>query len=367
MKKIFTFLVILCVNGKTFSQSCKSLGCAKAQTGLVIDGTLPDIFVADNGDVPGSCFVGKTYKQVFWEYFYSTTGGDFVQTFTETAGGTTLDLDYVVFDIGTTAPTDGCPSSVAAWTELNCNYSGARPTGPGNADDNNNDGNDGSNTLTTIAGHYYAIAIVSAGTFSSSFDASAPTLGGLPLDASNCVNLIALPVDFKTFNASLKNCAASLSWNVENESNLKAYEVESSVDGKTFNTIATVQPTNGSGGKTYSFQQENVTPGKVYYRIKMIDLDGKFTLSKIITLNVDCSQIKFGVYPNPVTDVLNVNIPGNEQTKVVARLFDINGKLIYTGNMTVGTNKIPMGIYSKGIYLLRLVSDTETRNIKVVK
>ena len=86
----------------------------------------------------------------------------------------------------------------------------------------------------------------------------------------------------------------------------------------------------------------------------MVDIDGKFEYSKIIALKLDCSQSSTFVYPNPVTDILNVNITNAQNNIISARIFDSYGKLIYNGQMISGTNTINMTNFSKGIYLLRL-------------
>ena len=98
----------------------------------------------------------------------------------------------------------------------------------------------------------------------------------------------------------------------------------------------------------------------------MIDVDGKFEFSKIIAMKLDCSQSSVFVYPNPVTDILNVNIT-NSQNNVTADLFDQNGKRMYSGKLISGTNLIDMTKFAKGIYLLTLKNNTETKNIKIIK
>jgi len=369
MKKIFTFLLVLLFisSAKIFSQSCVSLGCASAHTAVTTDGTLPSIPVVAIGDVPGTCYVGAPsgYKQIFWEFFFSPLGGDFVQGFTESAGGTALDIDYVTYDIGLTAPTTSCPVDITGWTELDCINVGStgQTTGPGQPAPEGN-------TLTTIAGHYYAIAIViwqgvsNGGAASYQFDASAPTLGGAALTVANCVN-IALPVKLSSFTARANNCAVSLNWTSEIESDFNNYEVQYSADGKDFATIASLPAQTTS--RNYSFQQNNPPQGKAYYRLKMVDMDGKLDYSKTIAMKLDCGNRQVFVYPNPVTDVLNINITNSQDHSTRAKLFDANGRLIYSNNMISGTNTVNMVNYPKGIYLLQLINTTEVQNLKIIK
>jgi hypothetical protein len=370
MKKNFTFLSLLLIIsfGKLFSQSCISLGCASAHTAVTTDGNLPSIPVLDPGvDPPGTCYVGAPsgYKQIWWEFFFSPAGGDFVQGFSESAGGTTLDLDYVAYDVGTTAPLITCPIDITGWTELDCINIGsaAQTTGPGQP------GGQG-NTLTTTALHYYAIAIVvwqgvsNGGAASYQWDASAPTLGGLPLTIANCVD-IALPVKLSSFTARANNCTVNLNWTADIETDFSNYEVQYSSDGKDFTTIASLPPQATS--RNYSFLQNNPPQGKAFYRLRMVDIDGKSEFSKTIAMKLDCGNRQVFVYPNPVTDVLNINISNSQDNSTRAKLFDANGRLIYSNNMVSGTNTINMANLPKGIYLLQLINTTEVQNLKIIK
>ena len=56
------------------------------------------------------------------------------------------------------------------------------------------------------------------------------------------------------------------------------------------------------------------------------------------------------VYPNPVSEVLNIEVSGQLNFKY--SLFDLNGKLI-----TTATNEetIKLNSFSKGIYLLEIL------------
>ena len=364
MKRIFTFLLALLLLSfeKTFSQFCVSLNCAASHTGLTADGTLPDRPGAELG---GACYAGANYKQVFWGFFLST-GGNFGQTFTPTAPLNGLDLDYFVYDIGTTAPALTCPVDPTAWTIILCSNAGTNDvaTGPGL---------DG--VAATTAGDYYAVAIVSwqgtsnGGIASYTFDIGTPTLdaGGGPvaLTGANCPAIL-LPVKLSSFNTRVNNCIVNLNWTSVNESDFKNYEVQYSHDGSNFNTIADIAAAGTNTDQKYSYQDINPKQGKVFYRLKMVDIDGHSEYSKTIAMRLDCSKAQLFAYPNPVKDILNVNIT-NSQSLTTAKLFDNNGKLIFTGKLISGTNTINMGNFAKGIYLLQLVNNEQVQNLKIIK
>ncbi|HEY2721309.1 MAG TPA: hypothetical protein VGI82_06275, partial [Chitinophagaceae bacterium] len=151
MKRISTFLLALLLlsYGKEFSQadSCKILGCAADYGVQTTNNALADL---PNG-YPGTCYAPFNYKQVFWQFFFSPTASTYTQTFTPGASAVPLDIDWVAYDIGSTAPTISCPVDHSTWTEVACNIAGNNgdPAGPGT---------DG--ILATTAGEYYAIGII---------------------------------------------------------------------------------------------------------------------------------------------------------------------------------------------------------------
>ncbi len=359
MKKIYPLILLAFLYGKGFSQRCVSLGCAKQYTGIATDGA-----ISDSNIVSGlGCYDGYGLRQIFWEFFFSPSGGDFTQTFTPTSG-TDLALNYVIFDEGTAAPSSvACPVDASTWTQLACDIIDHpnQPSGPGLF----------GVTATTTGGHYYAIAIInwqgiSDGDDSSyTFDLSVPQLGGVDLDAGNCPGV--LPVNLSSFTGDIKNCVVDLNWVAQLQSNFKNYEVQTSADGLHFQTVSIISGKTQGVDQQFSYQDLNPKQGGNFYRLKMIDIDGKIAYSKIVSLNSTCNKNVVSTYPNPVHGILTVNIPDSPNGLTIARLYNSSGKLVYSGTLQNGINSIDMSKYSRGVYLLNLKNSSETQNIKVVK
>ncbi len=111
--------------------------------------------------------------------------------------------------------------------------------------------------------------------------------------------LAALPVQLLGFTATLNdNGLAKLNWETAQEINLRQYEIERSADALNFEKIAILPATNKN---SYSYIDGKAMFGQNYYRLKMIDLDGKFAYSKTksveITANTICT-----IWPNPSQD-----------------------------------------------------------------
>jgi hypothetical protein len=359
MKKIYPLILLAFLYGKGFSQNCVSLGCAAAHTGLATNGTLTPIPATNLG-----CYNPYNYTQIFWEFVYSPSGGDFTQTITPTSG-TNLALNYVIFDEGTAAPSSvGCPVDASTWIQIACDLIDHpnQPSGPGLF----------GVTATTTAGHYYAIAIINwqsttdgTGDASYTFDLSTPQIGGVDVDASNCPGT--LPVSLSSFTATSANCVVNLNWVAQLQSNFKNYEVQTSPDGLHFQSLAIIAGKNQGVDQKFSYQDINAKPGDNFYRLKMTDADGKIAYSKIVSLNSTCNRTIVLTYPNPVRGILTVNIPNSPNGITVARLYSGSGKLVYSGTLQNGINSIDMSKYSGGLYLLNLKNSSESQDIKIVK
>ena len=365
MKKNYLLLLFLFAFSlsKGFSQACISLGCAANYGTQTTDGTLADVTWPLG--VP-SCYAGFPTKQVFWQFFKST-GGNYSQTFTPTSGANS-DIDWIVYNMNatpasTTVTCAAVATNLAAWTEITCGttYTPATATGPGL---------DG--VVPTTNGNYYAVAIIvyqgpSTGDPASfTFTVGTPQLAAVNLTSANCDAV--LPVKLTSFNAKVSSCAVNLDWTAASEANFKNYEIQYSSDGLRFQTIGSVAGTIQQGSsQKYSYQVSNPQQGKTYFRLKLTDIDGKYEFSKIIALKLDCTKSSIFVYPNPVTDVLNINLTNSENKATTASLFDNSGRLIYTELLKSGTNVINMEKFAKGIYMLRVKNNQETQNIKIVK
>jgi hypothetical protein len=73
------------------------------------------------------------------------------------------------------------------------------------------------------------------------------------------------------------------------------------------------------------------------------------------------------VFPNPVNDLLYIDIASLLDNNTTGSLFDVNGKLIYSGKLVIGTNTIDMTKFTNGVYLLKISNKFQLEYIKVVK
>ncbi|MBK9543343.1 MAG: T9SS type A sorting domain-containing protein [Bacteroidetes bacterium] len=176
---------------------------------------------------------------------------------------------------------------------------------------------------------------------------------------------ILLPVELISFTGENIGEKNMLHWTTASELNNQYFQLEHSIDGISFLPF---ERKSGAGNNTSLLSYEAVDmhpPGKIsYYRLKQVDYDGKFSYSSIIAIEMKGSTSNVFLFPNPVTDVLNIllNDVGNENVSVIIQ--DVSGRKISTQEETVsdGSTRLTLStdaLSSGSYYLTILNSDSE--------
>lgn len=174
-----------------------------------------------------------------------------------------------------------------------------------------------------------------------------------------------LAVTLKSFNGSLVNGYAKLSWSTASEINAKGFEIEKSADGKIFTNIGSLAANNKPS--TYEFSDPTKLAGLQYYRLRFINKDGSYNYSSNVALNSKVA-IKLGVYPNPVVSTAIIYHPqavANASLKVIA----INGKTIATYPVQIGATETTINVSSlvKGSYIVSFENNSTRVTTQFVK
>lgn len=116
-----------------------------------------------------------------------------------------------------------------------------------------------------------------------------------------------LPVKLISFTAMTNEKHVLISWTTSEETNGDYFLVQHSVDGKQWHEIGKVKATGESRvDKTYSFEHDSPVNGDNFYRLKMVDQDGSFALSRVRNIHYKGESV-LTMHPNPVSDWLTVN------------------------------------------------------------
>jgi Secretion system C-terminal sorting domain len=76
------------------------------------------------------------------------------------------------------------------------------------------------------------------------------------------------------------------------------------------------------------------------------------------------------IYPNPVSDYLNIEYKFDTEQKIHRELYSLKGKLLYNDKTEIvgeQTDKIDMTKYKQGLYILHQTIGTETKENKIIK
>ena len=172
-----------------------------------------------------------------------------------------------------------------------------------------------------------------------------------------------LPVNLQSFDASINNCVSKINWRSNTEDNLKSYSLEYSNDGTKYNSFYEV---NAKGNNNSYNTEHKAAEGKVFYRLKSVDFDGKYEYSKIISLNIICNKNWAVIYPNPTTQIINVNISTLNKLPTTVVLYDAMGKKILSQLLQNGINKIDVSKIALGIYTLTFSENTGIKNSSII-
>ena len=181
-----------------------------------------------------------------------------------------------------------------------------------------------------------------------------------------------LPLNLLSFEAKLNpENLVELNWQTTAEQNLSHFEIERSLDGKLFEQFGKTNANNNNGEKNlYEYYDRKPTEFAnsvknrgIFYRLKMIDFDAKFSYSPIryVKLKENFATI---LYPNPSGKTVFLKVQNAPNT--VIKVFDLQGKLLPINKDVINDNELKISLLdaSVGVYLVNIQSNTETRILK---
>ena len=176
------------------------------------------------------------------------------------------------------------------------------------------------------------------------------------------VEEIVLPVDFTKFNATNRTNRVKLAWQTASEINNDRFEIERSTDAVRYETIGAVKG-NGNSLKLndYTFEDESPLTGINYYRLKQIDIDGRFEYSDMVSVEMDRSSIL--IIPTSTYDFVTVNTEA--QSSIILR--SVNGQVMNQQSNSEGNFTVEMAHYPQGIYYLTINMNGSIQTEKVVR
>ena len=157
----------------------------------------------------------------------------------------------------------------------------------------------------------------------------------------------------------------AIEWITSTELDADYYILERAFGNEDFQAINRVDAKGSSSAETlYSYDDNDIREAGVYtYRLQLVSNDGSSSYGDVISVNVRRTVAidpSITVYPNPVKDVVNVDVVKGESDVVSIKMFDLTGKVINITNLNVNagahnaTLQFSVGELPRATYILRI-------------
>jgi len=189
-----------------------------------------------------------------------------------------------------------------------------------------------------------------------------------PVIEQACAALGTLPISLLSFTATRSNANVLLKWQTVTEENSRGFSIERNIGNNIWQAIGYVstKAVNGNSNSTLSYEYSDLNNAKgiTQYRLRQLDLDGKYSFSPTRSVRAVGQKGKTIVYPNPSMDG-KINVVFSDlSTPHDVSISDLNGRIIRTWKAVV--NNIQIDNLSSGFYTVRII-DTETGEQTVEK
>ena len=187
-----------------------------------------------------------------------------------------------------------------------------------------------------------------------------------------------LPVKLTNLRAVRVNTHAQLNWITASERNASQFVIERSMDRNRFEIAGSVKATgNSSISNSYQFTDVNISRvamGKtVYYRLRIVDADGKFEYSPIVAVSFEeRTKPAVNVYPNPFNTNVSIQVTADIDANAIITIVDLYGKTVaeMAREVVKGDNIISVDSLqhlAPGVYFVKVNAGSNEIVTKLIK
>jgi hypothetical protein len=314
------------------STYCSSSNCSGGCSEVICgDGNYPTTNNVSSGvqelSTPqiGGCWGGTGEISSVWYYFQTQTAGTLEMTITGPNG---QDYDFAIYGPSTNGSLP-CPMNTGNGP-IRCSYSSVNgDVGLSNSATDFFEGAEGDGWVAPIAmqsGEIYAMVLNIFQNGGPQPVISVDIKGSGSLDCTPTL----LPITLLSFEGINEGSFNSITWITSSEINNDYFTLESSINGKEWETLAIVE---GSGttqeSHFYSFRDEQPTIPISYYRLAQTDYDGTKIYSHIIAVNSNPSNDRIsGVFPNPCNENTSFTYHGASDEELMIKIMNSYGQIV---------------------------------------
>ncbi|KAA5534840.1 T9SS type A sorting domain-containing protein [Taibaiella lutea] len=192
-----------------------------------------------------------------------------------------------------------------------------------------------------------------------------------PMMAGTFIVSTPLPLNITSFHAGAIDSGARLDWAMAASGELSYFVIERSGDGKKYESIREMKASAESKNKStsYFYIDKNWLAGLNYYRLKSVNVNGKFQYSNVVSIENTKDGNQISIIQNPVTRILSLKIT-ELKNDIKIQVMDLNGKEIM--NKTVasyfsGQYDLNVAGIAAGQYILQVSGLSSNLSFKFVK
>jgi hypothetical protein len=166
-----------------------------------------------------------------------------------------------------------------------------------------------------------------------------------------------LPINVSEFTVSKTACTANLAWKTSTEGNSDRFEVEvSSSNNPVYTTAGSVTAAGYSTQtKTYRYSYPMQAGVVYFFRLKLIDKDGSFKYSDIVSASCTKGKGDIVILPNPVKTTFYIS--GMEKGKNSIVVYAANGQLVKTQAISQDHGEVDISYLAPGMYTVKITSE----------
>jgi hypothetical protein len=182
-----------------------------------------------------------------------------------------------------------------------------------------------------------------------------------------------VPITLEYFKGNRQGNVHNTEWKVTCTSTQVTFEIERSGDARTFASIHSLTATQARCLQAFNFTDASPLGGINYYRLKMIDVDGKVSYSGTISmLNKESKFDILSVVPTLVQTTAYVNIAATANSRMDIVITDLSGRQVQkqTISLVPGSNQVTLNVgkLAPGMYQVSgYTVDGMSKTVRFVK
>jgi predicted outer membrane repeat protein len=177
-----------------------------------------------------------------------------------------------------------------------------------------------------------------------------------------------LPVTLVDFTAKSVEQNVELTWHTTSEVDASHFEIEKSGNGKTWETLGTVDA-HGAAAGNYAYTDASRLYNINYYRLKMVDMDGSYSYSRMVSVHNrdNARQMQVSIYPNPVSAGI-LTVSTSQAGTPVVTVYDLLGRKVKVPILKNIEGELGLDVsrLSAGIYIISVRKEEEEQVLRFV-